>query len=217
MKLIGSGAGDGVQNAAAATSIFRPIVCAENLNLENGVRPQLHSRRAERQAVLRIHDVRSVQQIAVVSVTAAGKGQICTGNSSGCGGRRGIRYSGIERDQLRVTAAVEGHPNQQGLIDETGFSAGRTFFSAPLPSVALFSASCAISCIMGKKSCNTKRASPITNSRLNDRSMRCVIYESNDFDQRQPELVLDCSRLRRANFLWPLHSPSNQKWRRGGN
>ena len=35
MKLIGSGAGDGVQNAAVATSIFRPIVCAENLNLEN--------------------------------------------------------------------------------------------------------------------------------------------------------------------------------------
>src|SRR5438128_9148050 len=130
MKLIGSGAGDGVQNAAAATSIFRPIVCAENLNLENGVRPQLHSRRAERQAVLRIHDVRSVQQIAVVSVTAAGKGQICTGNSSGCGGRRGIRYSGVERDQLRVTAAVEGHPNQQGLIDETGFSAGGTFCGA---------------------------------------------------------------------------------------
>ena len=97
-----------------------------------------------------------------------------------------------------------------------GLAPGELSSALPLPSVALFPVSCAITCIMGKKSCNTKRASPITNSRLNDRSMRCVIYESNDFDQRQPELVLDCSRLRRANFLWPLHSPSNQKWRRGG-
>ena len=78
---------------------------------------------------------------------------------------------------------------------------GELSSALPLPSVALFPVSCAISCIMGKKSCNAKRASPITNSRLNGRSMRCVIYESNDFDQRQPELVLDCSRLRRANLI----------------
>src|SRR2546428_7773743 len=71
---------------------------------------------------------------------------------------------------------------------------GELSSALPLPSVALFPVSCALSCIMGKKSCNAKRASPITNSRLNGRSMRCVIYESNDFDQRQPELVLDCSR-----------------------
>src|SRR5437870_8201878 len=80
---------------------------------------------------------------------------------------------------------------------------GELSSALPLPSVALFSVSCAISCIMGKKSCNAKRASPITNSRLNGRSMRCVIYESNDFDQ-QPELVqlvLDCSRLRRAILI----------------
>src|SRR5207245_4900622 len=83
---------------------------------------------------------------------------------------------------------------------------GELSSALPLPSVALFPVSCALSCIMGKKSCNAKRASPITNSRLNGRSMRCVIYESNDFDQRQPELVLD---LRRANFLYigPLYRP----------
>src|SRR5207245_5614416 len=60
-------------------------------------------------------------------------------HSSRRGGRRGIRYSGVERDQLRVTAAVEGHPSQQGLIDETGFSAGRTFFSAPFAVRGAFS------------------------------------------------------------------------------
>src|SRR5207249_375103 len=64
---------------------------------------------------------------------------------------------------------------------------GELSSALPLPSVGFFSLSCALSCITGNKNCNAKRASAITNPRLNDRSMRCLIYESNDFDQRQPE------------------------------
>src|SRR2546425_10190634 len=71
---------------------------------------------------------------------------------------------------------------------------GELSSALPLPSVGFFSLSCALSCITGNKNCNAKRASAITNPRLNDRSMRCLIYESNDFDQRQPEPVLEVSR-----------------------
>src|SRR5215813_11336016 len=62
----------------------------------------------------------------------------------------------------------------------------------PLPFSAFFSpSSCAFSCPVTKESCNARRASAITNPPPNDRFMRCVIYESKDFDQRQPDLQPD--------------------------
>ena len=111
MKLIGPGAGDGIQSPARPSPIFGPVIRAKNLYLVDRIRAELHSGGAARDLVAGIHDIGPVEQEVIRGGASPGDGQAAAADPAGGLFACRVRHSGLERGQLIVTAAIEGQPH----------------------------------------------------------------------------------------------------------